>query len=130
MFTRTKRRCILTLERLFEGDVMKRYDIATRVLVDFEPGIGAKPAFFICASGTRAKVDRIIKKDEAHLRTSSFYVLFLVRSVVKFILKTIFLHIRTYCLWCDSIIFIPLRHFYEFRFFTKFLCDNIQNIHK
>lgn len=56
---------------------MKRYDIATRVLVDFEPGIGAKPAFFICASGTRAKVDRIIKKDEARWGFRSFTRYFL-----------------------------------------------------
>lgn len=44
---------------------MKRYNRITRVLVDFDPNGGVKPAYFICSTGKRARVLRVLQKDEA-----------------------------------------------------------------
>ena len=43
---------------------MKCYNRQTSVLADFNSNGEVNPAFFVCASGTRAKVNRVIRRDE------------------------------------------------------------------
>ena len=56
---------------------MKRYNRITRVLVDFDPNGGVKPAYFICSTGKRARVLRVLQKDEARWGFRSFTRYFL-----------------------------------------------------
>ena len=51
---------------------MKRYNRITRVLVDFDPNGGVKPAYFICSTGKRARVLRVLQKDEARWGFKSY----------------------------------------------------------
>ncbi|MDO4568177.1 MAG: hypothetical protein Q4B99_04370 [Clostridia bacterium] len=58
---------------------MKRYNRITRVLVDFDPNSGVRPAYFISASGSRQKVTRILAVDTARWGYRSY-----MRFVLEF----------------------------------------------
>ncbi|MEE0681801.1 MAG: hypothetical protein ACLVML_10535 [Candidatus Gastranaerophilaceae bacterium] len=51
---------------------MKRYNKATRVLVDFDTLGQASPVFFIASCGERAKVSRVISVAEERWGYKSF----------------------------------------------------------